>query len=149
VTSYKRNTVTWRGTLQPSQLSPAYQIRLRYREGHRPDVSVLQPVLQSKEGWLPHVYADSGNICLSLSYEWDASMYVAETTMPWAAEWLFFYELWLATDEWLGGDLHGEPRTLRNKGEQVLPRPTNQGDAEQQNGFEQANSTSAGPSSAA
>ena len=77
-------------------------------------------------------------------------MYVAETTMPWAAEWLFFFELWLATDEWLGGGvLHGEPRSLRNKREQVLPRPPNRRGAEQQSGFEQADSASAAPSSAA
>ncbi len=53
VTSYKRNTVTWRGTLQPSQFSPAYQIRLRYREGNRPDVSVLQMHCNQRKAGCP------------------------------------------------------------------------------------------------
>ena len=30
-------------------------------------------------------------------------MLIANTTLPWTAEWLFFYELWLVTGEWDGG----------------------------------------------
>ena len=31
-------------------------------------------------------------------------MLIATTTVPWAAEWLLHYELWLATDgTWCGG----------------------------------------------
>ena len=40
-------------------------------------------------------------------------MPIADTIIPWTSEWLFFYELWLATGgEWLGEGEHPPPRTL-------------------------------------
>lgn len=33
-------------------------------------------------------------------------MYVCDTIVPWTAEWLLNYELWLATGEWVGGGEH-------------------------------------------
>jgi hypothetical protein len=30
-------------------------------------------------------------------------MPIADTIIPWTSEWLFFYELWLASGEWHGG----------------------------------------------
>jgi hypothetical protein len=33
---------------------------------------------------------------------------VDNTILPWISEWLFFYELWLFTGDWLGGG-HGTP----------------------------------------
>jgi hypothetical protein len=34
--------------------------------------------------------------------EWTPADLLAETTIPWAAEWLHFYELWHLCGEWLG-----------------------------------------------
>ena len=31
---------------------------------------------------------------------------ISNTIIPWTIEWLYFYELWLATGEWLGGGEH-------------------------------------------
>ena len=36
-------------------------------------------------------------------------MQLATTIVPWCSEWLFYYELWLATGEWLGGGVHPHP----------------------------------------
>ena len=33
-------------------------------------------------------------------------MYLAETILPWASEWLAHYEGWLYTGEWKGGGVH-------------------------------------------
>ena len=33
-------------------------------------------------------------------------MLLADTIVPWAAEWLMHYELWLVTGEWTGGGDH-------------------------------------------
>lgn len=33
---------------------------------------------------------------------------ISDTIIPWVADWLLYYELWLATGEWLGGG-HGSP----------------------------------------
>ena len=40
---------------------------------------------------------------LHLHDEWNADMLISESVVPWTSEWLLHYELWLATDEWLGG----------------------------------------------
>jgi hypothetical protein len=32
-------------------------------------------------------------------------MAVADTTVPWTALWLYHYEVWHATGEWLGGGI--------------------------------------------
>jgi hypothetical protein len=29
-------------------------------------------------------------------------MLLSQTILPWASEWLFYYELWLASDTWFG-----------------------------------------------
>jgi hypothetical protein len=38
--------------------------------------------------------------------EWGLDDLIAETTILWAARWLFFYEGWLATKKWKGGGRH-------------------------------------------
>ena len=74
----------------------------------------LEPQWEATEEWpLPHVYFDNDNIYASplclfdpVAKEWDHSKSIALTTIPWAAEWLFFYEIWLATGKWKGGGRH-------------------------------------------
>lgn len=99
----RQNRLTWIGSLQPSAVSPEYKVRLRYRVGGRPTVHVLDPKPDpGHRDRLPHVY--SGNeLCLYTPGEWNGSMSIATTIIPWAADWLFHYELWKATDEWSGG----------------------------------------------
>jgi hypothetical protein len=49
-------------------------------------------------------------LCLYSPGEWSGDMFIAKTTIPWAGEWLFHYELWKATDQWDGGgDLYAPP----------------------------------------
>jgi hypothetical protein len=38
--------------------------------------------------------------------EWDVNDLLAETTIFWANEWLYFYEGWLITKKWRGGGRH-------------------------------------------
>jgi len=33
-------------------------------------------------------------------------MSLADTILPWASLWFFYYEIWLATGEWVGGGEH-------------------------------------------
>lgn len=62
----------------------------------------LEPVLDlGHRDRLPHVYDDC--LCLYTPGQWDRSMQIATTIIPWTAEWLFHYELWKATDHWVGG----------------------------------------------
>ena len=83
-----------------------------------PVVRVLAPQLvlnfdAEEEAPLPHVYFEAPNYTLSplclfdpKAGEWDTSMLIADTTVPWAARWLACYEIWEATGRWVGGGRH-------------------------------------------
>jgi len=116
----KPNELRWTGTLQPSDLSRAYTVRIDYKRGQYPAVRVLAPELETAEsGFLPHTYND-GTLCLHDVGQWSVKMLIVDTIVPWASEWLLHYEMWLATGEWLGdGDSdpavradYGDPLTL-------------------------------------
>ncbi len=95
------------GTLQPSPLSEEYTVSILLRFGYVPEVRVLRPSLRTRPGVdrLPHVNGD-GSLCLHVDGEWRSFMLVANTTVPWATTWLYFYEIWHATGLWLGGGTH-------------------------------------------
>jgi hypothetical protein len=100
---------TWRGPVKPTGLSSRYTIKIDYSLGEAPCAAVIEPRLQPRSDGspIPHVYP--GNLpCLYLpqSEEWDATMHIAETIVPWICLWLFYYEIWHATGNWMGGGLH-------------------------------------------
>jgi hypothetical protein len=108
VTSVRRNTLLWIGELIPSPLSDVYTVRIQYSLGEPPLVEVLNPKIVDRNGRMPeHLYLD-GSLCLYLpdSGEWDKSMLIVDTLVPWAAEWLLHYEVWRATGTWFGGGIH-------------------------------------------
>ena len=83
-----------------------------------PLVRVMSPPLEPQ--WdapeaapLPHVYFYEPDIRLSPlclfdpeAGEWGHSDAIALTTIPWTADWLACYEIWLATGRWRGGGRH-------------------------------------------
>lgn len=92
-----------------------YKVRVVYRLGQHPVVNVIDPPLKARDGGrLPHVYSGD-NLCLyHPDYdEWSGGRVIAETIVPWISEWLYFYEVWLVTEEWLGGGEH--PPSGKNK----------------------------------
>ena len=99
-------TTEWRGTLQPRDTSPAYRVAVEVRQtvGGVPKVRVVWPELMPNA---PHLYAN-GTLCLYWPQEWSwrYDTLIAETILPWAALWLFYYELWLDCGEWLGPSSH-------------------------------------------
>ncbi|MEV6287703.1 hypothetical protein [Kribbella sp. NPDC051770] len=97
-----RGRLNWFGDVQPTPDTRSYSLRLKAAVGQTPSVRVLRPALQPNEdGWLPHVY-DTGDLCLSEYGDWHPRMLFADTYVPWAMEWLMYYELWLATGLWYG-----------------------------------------------
>lgn len=111
----RRGEAEWIGALTPWALGETYCIRVRFKSGKAPRVHVVEPQLRPREpgGQVPHTY--SGNaLCLyrPRNREWNSSLAIAETIIPWSCEWLYFYEVWLVTGEWLGG---GEHPTSRGK----------------------------------
>lgn len=67
---------------------------------------VLSPALFCRPGAdrIPHMY-NQERLCLYMpgSGEWAGDMSLGHTVIPWISVWLFYYELWHATGEWLGG----------------------------------------------
>lgn len=100
--------LVWEMSILPSPNSKTYRIRIDYTIGESPKVFVIDPpVLKRPEGQdhLPHVFdTKQQQICLYYGPfgEWNGSMFLARKIVPWASEWLFYYELWLSTGEWLG-----------------------------------------------
>ena len=108
----RRSRLTWIGELQPSPFSIRYTVGLEYQIPYRPKVQVVSPDLEARDGKRPeHLHADD---CLCLyfypSREWYRGMLLADTVLPWTAEWLLHYEIWLATGEWCGGGIHPGPK---------------------------------------
>jgi hypothetical protein len=98
----KTHSLRWTGRLQPFELSRAYTIQIDYSQQRYPAVRVLAPELKATEaGFLPHTY-DDGTLCLHDVGQWNGGMLIVDTIVPWAAEWLLHYEIWLATGEWFG-----------------------------------------------
>lgn len=103
---------TWEFEARPTPLSRTYTIQILYRQGGgAPDVLIAAPDLGPLTGGrrLPHVYSQRPpRLCLYVpgSGEWHPAKRIAETFVPWATLWLFYFEDWLLTDEWAGGGEH-------------------------------------------
>jgi hypothetical protein len=105
----------WIGTLQPTALSPLYTVEITYRVPSRPEIRVVAPQLKRRLGSerLPHVF-EGDEVCLHEEHEWHGDCVIAETTVPWIAAWLYFYEVWLATGCWEGEGTH--PKRPEHRG---------------------------------
>lgn len=104
----RRGRAVWQGPLQPRATSPRYQVKIVYQLQGLPKVYVLSPPLEQAA---EHLYAD-GSLCLYWPQEWSwhPNKLIAKTIIPWAASWLYFYELWLDTGIWLGPSSHDTPK---------------------------------------
>jgi hypothetical protein len=96
--------------LQPSEGSMKYKVKLLAKIGStKVDVFVVEPNIRDlkKKLSIPHLYPD-GSLCLYYPdyNEWSAEDLWADTLIPWTCLWLYFFELWLAIGEWLGGGIH-------------------------------------------
>lgn len=112
----------WRGRI--FGLSAPYEIDILYVRRHFqanfeyaypffPRVVVRTPLITRRPGApdepIPHVFDEGAtaypSLCLFDPAErgWHAGLAIAHTTIPWAADWLRFYEAWQATGVWTGG----------------------------------------------
>lgn len=95
------------GTLQVRDDLPEYKIKIRYRGSLSPYVTVLSPKLVENP---PHVYPEGKRLCLYHpdNYRWTINKLIAKEIVPWTAAWIYFYEYWLRTGEWIGPEApHG------------------------------------------
>lgn len=105
-----KNVLVWLDYIQPTPVAKEYQIKMVYKHKQHPNVYVIKPKLDlfPKATSLPHVYSTEEQwLCLYYrrTKEWKSNMLLSKTVIPWTHEWLYFYELWLATGKWLGGGI--------------------------------------------
>jgi len=102
------NKLLWKGNLCPNPLSRIYQVKIEYTIHKRPQVIVYGDCIFNTELMPPHVFKIDRvkkeiNICVHLPAEFNSHILIVKTIIPWTIEWLYFYEMWLATGEWCGG----------------------------------------------
>jgi len=100
-----------RGKLQPTELSPPYKVKITYRYGDNPKVWVVEPKIPYESAI--HMYVSDNSLCLYDWREqpWKESYHLYDTILPWAAEWLLYYEIYKLTGKWIGTSaLHGTPK---------------------------------------
>lgn len=104
--------VEWSGTLQPTAESPHYRLRVLHEPNRVPRVWVVSPQPRPD---VPHRYPDKHSLCLywPKEWRWTPRESLADTIIPWAAFWLYYYELWLVSGEWLGPTSPHAPGTKK------------------------------------
>jgi hypothetical protein len=107
----KCGRLVWQYEAQPTLLSRSYQIRITYAVDRQPQILVRNPDLLELAGdrRLPHVYQqDPPHLCLyrPAKREWTPRLRIDQTIVPWTSLWLFYFEEWLASNEWKGGGEH-------------------------------------------
>lgn len=107
-------------SIAPTAFSRLYRCMLLLTPTRSPRMFVLKPDLRTLADGapLPHVYRSdrSGtNLCLWLprKNEWLPQMRLLDTYVAWTAEWLNYFEEWLATGVWAGGGEHPPPQKKR------------------------------------
>ena len=97
------------GILRPTARSQPYTLEISYTLKERPDIRVLQPSLEenTKGEAIPHIYPGK-KLCLyhPLYGDFNYSDLLSETILPWTSLWLYHYENWHMTGDWLGGGSH-------------------------------------------
>jgi hypothetical protein len=89
------------GVIVPSEDCAAYHVSIPYKQDNVPDVRITKPeIVPSQE-----IHMDAnGTLCLYKSTDdpWKPSDNILENIIPWTAERLVFYELYLLEGKWLG-----------------------------------------------
>ncbi|MBS7327126.1 MAG: hypothetical protein KIG68_00015 [Oxalobacter sp.] len=104
------NKLTWFGKIKPSPISRIYKIKISCDGFKRPKVILYGDNLRGIEkADFPHKFnvnleKSEVELCLHMFHEFSHKKHlIADTIVLWTQEWLFFYEIWLETGEWLGG----------------------------------------------
>ncbi|MCG2781004.1 MAG: hypothetical protein L6264_08640 [Weeksellaceae bacterium] len=112
ISTQKGHSFVWKHDISPSPLGDLYSVKMIYRFGKAPEVYVINPLplkLPPDANKLEHCYDDEKQM-LCLFYpdrsEWNETMLIATTIIPWIYDWLFHYEIWVGTGDWQGGGVH-------------------------------------------
>lgn len=99
--------------LQPTPFSPMYPIEITKNAQGNFEVWLVGNIKKIDHPDFPHNYKidkkeQRVKLCLyhPKKFEWDKFQFIHNTIIPWACEWLYYYELWLDDDIWRGGGEH-------------------------------------------
>lgn len=114
VCEIKKNVLFWKGNIKPTPLSKEYEVVIIYQINALPRIQVFVTGENLKEldnPDFPHKYKiikdkHTVKICLDRYQVFNKYKYISNTIIPWTIEWLYYYEIWLATGKWLGGGEH-------------------------------------------
>lgn len=105
----KQNLLIVKGFLRPTSRSRFYKFVLQYSIKEHPKVKIVSPTLQKNAlgEAIPHMYSQK-SLCLYQPKYWEfkSSDFLSDTIIPWVSLWLYYYEQWHITGEWLGGGEH-------------------------------------------
>jgi hypothetical protein len=89
------------GYIQPYKDSTSYKVQIKYSCKGAPKVFIKHPKIKTDHRI--HRYSDE-SLCLyyPLKDPWKSKKNIHETIIPWTAEWLVYYELFLITEKWHG-----------------------------------------------
>lgn len=107
--SIVKDSLIIKGKLQPTPMSCVYHFKLKYYISQRPHIKITSPELKRnfKNERIPHVYKEN-ELCLYYPKykEFDSKCRISDYIIPWISLWLYYYEIWHITGEWLGGGIH-------------------------------------------
>lgn len=100
----KDRNIVFNGFLHVKPELPIYQIRIIYRYNMPPLVLIISPTLVEKA---PHIYSNTNSLCLyhKNNFKWSSSKLIANEIMGWTAGWIYFYEFWLQSGDWVGPEV--------------------------------------------
>jgi len=109
VTRTRRKPWVWRCKISTRHGGQVYVIDIDgdIRSGGGVKIWCREPalVLEPVTGRPPHTF-DDGSLCVNDRSPNDYE-FIAFTAVPWLYSWLFFYEHWLDTGEWVGPQVAG------------------------------------------
>lgn len=118
LTVFADGRITWIGPVRGFQMSYNVSVVWNSAKTIPPLVFVRHPTIAPRSGtdWLdiPHLLYDPESprdsaLCLfdPEQNEWRGSMWISDTIVPWASEWLHHYELWHFDGVWRGANAPG------------------------------------------
>ena len=104
------------GQIRPTSRSSMYNFVIKYNLATGPQTRIVVPQLRKNDsgGDIPHLYPN-GSLCLYRPkyQEFTRTDFLSDTIIPWTSLWLYYYEQWHITGNWLGGGEH--PEILNSK----------------------------------
>ena len=110
--------------LQPTSQSIEYKVRVWFKPGYWPSASLIEPKTIVKiNGKKPHHLYNRDEdgkerLCVFYpkGYEWNDSMFLADSYIPWIITWLSAYEIWQITGCWVYPEyVDDKPKTETKK----------------------------------